>query len=105
MYKINYLHQYTIDALQNFTFLRRTMESFKKILNWYKNVSSALLNGWNMTETSFDQACAGMEESCLQYGLGRGRNCMLGCSKRVWFEKRKKKQQAAKDDIRALFWL
>jgi hypothetical protein len=31
----------------------------------YKNVSFALLDGWNVTETSFDHSWAGMEESCF----------------------------------------
>ena len=31
----------------------------------YKNVSFALLDGWNVTETSFDHSGAGMEGSCF----------------------------------------
>ncbi len=31
----------------------------------YKNVSFALLDGWNVTETSFDHSWAGMEGSCF----------------------------------------
>ena len=31
----------------------------------YKNVSFALLDGWNVTETSFDHSRAGMKGSCL----------------------------------------
>ncbi len=66
MYKINYWHQYTIDAVQSYTFLRRTKKNCKNILNYCnKNVSFALLNGWNVTKTSFDQAWAGMEGSRL----------------------------------------
>ncbi len=63
--KINYWHQYTIEAVQSFTFLRRTTENCKNILNYcFKNVSFALLNEWNVTKTSFDYAWSEMEESC-----------------------------------------
>ncbi len=66
MYKINYWYQYTIDAVQSFTFLRGTKENCKNILNYcYKTVSFALLNEWNVTKTSFDHAWVGMEESFL----------------------------------------
>ncbi len=66
MYKINYWHQYTIDAVQSFRFLRRNAENCKNMLNYYNNdVSFALLNGWNVTKTSFDYAWARMEKSCL----------------------------------------
>jgi hypothetical protein len=63
--KSNYGHQYTADAVLqyvSFKFLRRTIENTKNILNYcYKNVSFALLNGWNVTKldqtkTSFDNA-------------------------------------------------
>ncbi len=66
MYKIIYWHQYTIDAVQSFTVLRRTVENFKNMFKYcYNNVSFALLNGWNVTKTSFDYASAGTKESCL----------------------------------------
>ncbi len=61
MYKTNYGHQYTADAVLSFKFLRRAIENGKNILNYcYKNVSFALHNGWNVTKTSFDNAWAGM---------------------------------------------
>ncbi len=45
MYKINYWHQFTIDAVQSFTFIRSTIENCKNILNYYyKNVSFTSLN-------------------------------------------------------------
>jgi hypothetical protein len=45
----------TIYDVQSFTFLRGTTENCKNILNYcFKNVSFALLNGWNVTETNFD---------------------------------------------------
>jgi hypothetical protein len=57
MYKIMYSEQYTIDAVQSFTFLRKTIENCKSILNYnYKNDYLALFNGWNVTKTSFDHA-------------------------------------------------
>ncbi len=53
---------YTIDAVQSFTFLRRTTingQNYFKLL--FKKLSFALLNGWNVTKTSFDHARTGME--------------------------------------------
>jgi hypothetical protein len=53
--------QYTIDAEQSLTFLRKTTENCKNILNYcYENVSFALLNGWSVAKTSFDHATAGV---------------------------------------------
>jgi hypothetical protein len=43
-----------------------TIENCKNISNYcYKNVSIALLNGWNVIKTSFDLALAEMEGSCV----------------------------------------
>jgi hypothetical protein len=68
---MNYWHQYTIDAVQNFTFLKMSIEDSKNILNYcYKKVSFALLNGWNVTRTNFDHAWAVMEGSCLWAQVG-----------------------------------
>ncbi len=54
MYKIN---QYTIDAVQSFTFLKRTIENFFNVLNHcYKNVSFAFLNRWNVTSLTKHEA-------------------------------------------------
>ncbi len=73
MYKIIYSQQFTVQLAlyKAFKFLRKTIEKCKTILNFsYKNVYFAMLNGWNVTKTSFDHAWAGMEESCL-WALGR----------------------------------
>ncbi len=67
----NYGHQYTIEGVQSFTFLRRTIESCKNISNYcHKTVSFALLNRRNVTKTSFDHPWAGKDGSCLRV-LGR----------------------------------
>jgi hypothetical protein len=54
MYKINYWHQYTIDAVQSFTFLTKTIENFKNILCllclYVFNIFFALLDGWTVTK-------------------------------------------------------
>ena len=65
IHEICYRHKYTFYAVQSFTFLRRTKEICKNVLCFcYKNVSFALLDGWNVTKTSFDHAWAGIEGSC-----------------------------------------
>jgi hypothetical protein len=43
----------TIDVVQSFIFLRRSIENCKNIFNYcYKNFSFALLNEWNVTKAS-----------------------------------------------------
>ncbi len=39
MYEINYWHQYTIDAVQSFSFLRRPIENWKKYFMYFMYVS------------------------------------------------------------------
>ncbi len=64
---IAYWHQYTVNVVQSFTFLRSTIENCKNIFNQcYYNVTFVLFNGWNVTKTCFYHAWAGMEGSCLR---------------------------------------
>ncbi len=88
MDKINYWHQYTIDAVQSFTFLRRTIEKCNNIIITAENVSFALLNGWNVTITSFDHAWAGMEGSCLWVAQGPNseRDSIMPCAVKSTFK-------------------
>ncbi len=65
MYKINYWHQYTIDGAKLYISREDPRQLYKYFKLLLYNVSVALLNGWNVTKTSFDHAYADMEESCL----------------------------------------
>jgi hypothetical protein len=59
MYKINIDTniQLTLYKYKAYISQLRTIENSRNILNYcYKNVSFALLNGWNVTKTSFDRA-------------------------------------------------
>ncbi len=63
MDKIIYGYQYTIDAAQSFTFLRKTIENCKNIFNYCLFCFAQRIECDQ--NFSFDHAWAGMEESCL----------------------------------------
>jgi hypothetical protein len=57
MYKINYWHHIQLTLYKALHFSEGPMKNEeKKFMLNYKNISFALLDEWNVTETSFDHS-------------------------------------------------